>query len=124
MATPLVKVTGIGPKTAEFLKEQGIATAEELLAAGVGLLSQAPGFSAARAETVLDSARVEVGAEAPSPQEQPSVEEPKEEKGVESEEEREKQEKTKKKGRKADKSKDKKAKKGKKDKKGKKKKKK
>jgi len=62
MTTPLRKVTGIGPKTAEFLQQRGIESAEQLLAAGRESLSGAPGFSAARADSVLQAAASMPGA--------------------------------------------------------------
>ena len=53
MTTPVNKVSGIGPKTTEYLKGQGITTAEALLKYGVEKLASAPGFSPGRAETVI-----------------------------------------------------------------------
>ncbi len=57
MVTGIHKITGIGPKTAEYLSAQGIATAEGLLEAGLGTLVQAPGFSQARADKVMQATR-------------------------------------------------------------------
>jgi hypothetical protein len=56
MAIPVIKVPGIGPKTAEFLEANGITTAETLLDAGLDKLCEAPGFHANRAQAALDAA--------------------------------------------------------------------
>jgi Helix-hairpin-helix domain len=56
MTTPVNKVSGIGPKTTEFLKNQGIATAEALITSGVAKLALAPGFNQSRATTVINAA--------------------------------------------------------------------
>jgi hypothetical protein len=56
MKVSVIQVAGIGPKTAVFLKEHGIDSVEALLASGVGVLAQAPGFGETRARQVLDAA--------------------------------------------------------------------
>lgn len=56
MTTPVNKVNGIGPKTTEFLKSQGITTAEALIKSGVEKLALAPGFNQSRATTAIDAA--------------------------------------------------------------------
>jgi Holliday junction resolvasome RuvABC DNA-binding subunit len=53
MAEPVIEITGIGPKAAEFLRNNGIFTAEDLLKDGINCLQQAPGFGKNRAEQVL-----------------------------------------------------------------------
>ncbi len=53
MTIPVIEIRGIGPKAAEFLRKNGIFTAEDLLKDGVNCLQQVPGFSKNRAEHVL-----------------------------------------------------------------------
>jgi Holliday junction resolvasome RuvABC DNA-binding subunit len=53
MTVPVIEITGIGPKAAEFLRNNGIFTAEDLLKDGINCLQQAPGFGKNRAEQVL-----------------------------------------------------------------------
>jgi hypothetical protein len=57
MAIRLIEVPGIGPKTVEYLEAEGLATAEDLVQAGVEELMKAPGFHLNRATSVLDAAR-------------------------------------------------------------------
>jgi endonuclease III len=69
MATRLIEVPGIGPKTAEYLEGEGLASAEDLVQAGMDELIKAPGFHLNRATSVLDAARAligETGAETPA----------------------------------------------------------
>lgn len=56
MTTPVIKVSGIGPKTAAFLQQRGVESVEALLAAGSVLLAEAPGFGAGRVERVMAAA--------------------------------------------------------------------
>lgn len=56
MTTPVNKVTGVGPKTVEYLKERRITTAEALVKHGTSVLETAPGFSPGRAENVIHAA--------------------------------------------------------------------
>lgn len=65
MTTPVNRVTGIGPKTAEFLQRKGIDSVEALLACGHEGLLDAPGFSEGRAKNVLQAAAELLGALAP-----------------------------------------------------------
>ena len=53
MTISVIEIRGIGPKTAEFLKNHGILTTEDLLKDGTNCLEQAPGFNKDRAEQVL-----------------------------------------------------------------------
>jgi len=53
MTIPVIEIQGIGPKTAEFLRNNGIITAKDLLKNGARYLQQAPGFGEKRAEQVL-----------------------------------------------------------------------
>lgn len=53
MTVPVIEITGIGPKAAEFLRNKGIFTAEDLLKDGINCLQQVPGFGKNRAEQVL-----------------------------------------------------------------------
>ena len=53
MTVPVIEIQGIGPKAAEFLRNKGIFTAEDLLKDGVNCLQQVPGFGKSRAEQVL-----------------------------------------------------------------------
>jgi predicted flap endonuclease-1-like 5' DNA nuclease len=76
MTTPVSKVTGIGPKTAEYLGEKGITTAEALLEKGRDVLLNAPGFSESRVVTVFDAASQLLGAE-PAAEEAAPAEKPK-----------------------------------------------
>jgi hypothetical protein len=54
MTVPVIEIPGIGPKAAEFLRNNGIFTAEDLLKDGINCLQQVPGFSKNRAEQVLE----------------------------------------------------------------------
>ena len=56
MTIVVIDVTGVGPKTAEYLAQHGITTVEALLQAGLGILIAAPGFSDGRARKVMDAA--------------------------------------------------------------------
>ena len=53
MTVPVIEIQGIGPKTAEYLKNHGILTAEDLLKDSTNCLEQAPGIGKDRAEQVL-----------------------------------------------------------------------
>ena len=53
MTVPVIEIRGIGPKTAEFLKNHGIITAKDLLKDGTSCLQQAPGFGKNKADQVL-----------------------------------------------------------------------
>ncbi len=56
MTTPLRNVPGIGPKTAEFLQQEGIDSAESLAAMDAEKLMRAPGFHLNRAQAVIRAA--------------------------------------------------------------------
>ena len=56
MTTPVSMVTGVGPKTVEYLKRRRITTAEALVKRGTSVLEAAPGFSPGRATNVIDAA--------------------------------------------------------------------
>ncbi len=56
MTTPVNMVTGVGPKTVEYLKRRRITTAETLVKRGSSVLEAAPGFSPGRAENVIEAA--------------------------------------------------------------------
>ena len=56
MTTPVSEVTGVGPKTVEYLKKRRITTAEALVKRGISVLEGAPGFSPGRAANVIDAA--------------------------------------------------------------------
>ena len=56
MTTPVNMVTGVGPKTVEYLKRRRITTAETLVKRGSSVLETAPGFSPGRAENVIEAA--------------------------------------------------------------------
>ena len=58
---PLTAVAGIGDATARRLRESGIASVADLVAAGPDRLAVLPGFSAARAATVLAAAQMALG---------------------------------------------------------------
>ena len=53
MTVPVIEIPGIGPKAAEFLRNNGIFTAEDLLKDGINCLQRVPGFGKNRAEQVL-----------------------------------------------------------------------
>jgi Holliday junction resolvasome RuvABC DNA-binding subunit len=53
MTVPVIEIPGIGPKAAEFLRNNGIFTAEDLIKDGINCLQQVPGFGKNRAEQVL-----------------------------------------------------------------------
>ena len=53
MTIPVIEIQGIGPKAAEFLRDNGIVTAEDLLKDGISCLQQVPGFGKKRAEQVI-----------------------------------------------------------------------
>ena len=123
MPTPIIKVSGIGPKTAQYLAENNITTAEALVDAGINVLVEAPGFNQARAAAVMLAASVaSSGVEdmpAPAPATilyAPEVEKGKKKKGKKKDKKKDKKKKDKKSDKKKDKKKSKK-----KDKKGKKK---
>ncbi len=61
MTIPVGQVTGIGPKTAEYLQSKSVGTAEALIKFGTEELSQAPGFSEGRAVNVITAAKALVG---------------------------------------------------------------
>jgi len=61
MTTPVIKVNGIGPKTAEFLKNHRITTVEALVKSGIAKLSLAPGFNQNRATIVINEAGKLIG---------------------------------------------------------------
>ncbi|MGB1801345.1 MAG: helix-hairpin-helix domain-containing protein [Gammaproteobacteria bacterium] len=56
MTTPVNMVTGVGPKTVEYLKKRRITTAEALVKRGISVLEVAPGFSPGRAANVIEAA--------------------------------------------------------------------
>jgi hypothetical protein len=58
MTQSIRDVTGIGPKTAEFLDAKGISTVKQLIRLGVAGLAEAPGFSESRARTVIAAAEL------------------------------------------------------------------
>lgn len=53
MTVPVIEIRGIGPKAAEFLRNNGIFTVEDLLKDGINCLQKVPGFGKNRAEQVL-----------------------------------------------------------------------
>lgn len=55
MSVPVIKISGIGPKTAEYLKASGIHTVLDLIKAGPQSLISAPGFSPGRAAMVFNN---------------------------------------------------------------------
>lgn len=61
MTVPVIEIQGIGPKAAEFLRNNGIFTAEDLLKDGVSCLQQVPGFGKNRAEQVLKVITTSIG---------------------------------------------------------------
>ena len=61
MTTPVIKVNGIGSKTAEFLKNHRITTVEALVKSGIAKLSLAPGFNQNRATIVINEAGKLIG---------------------------------------------------------------
>jgi outer membrane biosynthesis protein TonB len=56
MTTPVNMVSGVGPKTVEYLKSRRITTAEALVTRGLSILEAAPGFSPGRAANVIEAA--------------------------------------------------------------------
>ena len=56
MTTPVNRVTGVGPKTVEYLKKRRITTVEALIKRGPSVLDEAPGFSPGRAANVIEAA--------------------------------------------------------------------
>jgi hypothetical protein len=65
MAIPVSSFPGVGPKTAEYLTEKGINSVETLLESGFDVLVAAPGFSEARANTVMAAAKSVLSGDAP-----------------------------------------------------------
>jgi Holliday junction resolvasome RuvABC DNA-binding subunit len=61
MTVPVIEIRGIGPKAAEFLRNNGIFTAEDLLKDGINCLQQVPGFGKNRAEQILKVITVTLG---------------------------------------------------------------
>lgn len=56
MSVSLRDVSGIGPKTEEFLNSHDIKTAEQLVQGGRQILEKAPGINLSRAAYILESA--------------------------------------------------------------------
>lgn len=67
MATPINKVTGIGPVSAKALQAQGIHTVEVLLERGGSALEGIRGFSEARVAKVMEAARLLIADEEAAP---------------------------------------------------------
>ncbi len=63
MKRAVIHIAGIGAKTEAYLKEQGIDSIEALLAAGVAVLANAPGFGENRARQVMEAASAQLLAE-------------------------------------------------------------
>lgn len=61
MAIPVNKVTGIGPKTAEYLATKKIKTVEQLLKNNIDVLASAPGIGPVRAEAAIKEANKLLG---------------------------------------------------------------
>ncbi len=57
MATPVSKVSGIGPHTANVLLEHGYSSAESLAKTKIVDLTRVPGFGMARARKVIAAAQ-------------------------------------------------------------------
>lgn len=124
MTTPVDKVTGVGPKTVEYLKRRRITTAEALVKRGTSVLETAPGFSPGRAVNVIEAAnqllsRGSVVVKTAKPTTKAKAEKPEKKEKDKKEKKKDKKSKNKKgkKEKKKDKKKDKKNKKGKKNKK-------
>ncbi|WP_419661761.1 uncharacterized protein Dvar_21940 [Desulfosarcina variabilis str. Montpellier] len=62
MPTPLTRVKGIGPASAEKLTSAGIPTAEALAAATPEQVAAVPGFGPLRAGQILENARLAISA--------------------------------------------------------------
>ena len=57
MTTPIIKINGIGLRTAEILVENGYKCAEDLAASSVDALSKIHGFGPVRAKLVIETAQ-------------------------------------------------------------------
>ena len=58
MRTPINKISGIGPYTADILLEHGYRCVEDLAATNEASLSKVPGFGLIRAKSIIEAARV------------------------------------------------------------------
>ena len=58
MRTPIKKISGIGPYTADILLEYGYKCVEDLAGTNEDSLSKVPGFGPIRAKSVIEAARV------------------------------------------------------------------
>jgi len=58
MTTPIIKIKGIGPQTAEILGEHGFKFAEDLALSTEDALGKVHGFGPSRAKMVIEAARV------------------------------------------------------------------
>lgn len=67
MTTPIIKINGIGLRTAEILVENGFKCAEDLAAASVDALSKIHGFGPVRAKLVIETAQALCGAKSENP---------------------------------------------------------
>lgn len=67
MATSTQSINGIGPAAAEALAGHGFKSAEDIAAATVEQLSQASGFSTARAERTIAGAKAILAATPAAP---------------------------------------------------------
>jgi len=57
MTTPIIKIKGIGPQTAEILNEHGFKCAEDLALSTEEVLGKVHGFGQSRAKMVIEAAR-------------------------------------------------------------------
>jgi len=57
MTTPIIKIKGIGPQTAEILGEHGFKFAEDLALSTEDVLRKVHGFGPSRAKMVIEAAR-------------------------------------------------------------------
>ena len=67
MTTPIIKINGIGLRTAEILVENGYKCAEDLAATSEDALSKIHGFGPVRAKLVIKTAQALCGAKSEPP---------------------------------------------------------
>jgi len=73
LTTDITKISGIGPSTAEVLKQHGFSSAEDIAGAPVERVAEVPGFGPARAGRVQAAARALLEGAATAPSESATV---------------------------------------------------
>lgn len=74
MRTPIDKIKGVGPRTAEILAENGYKSAEDLAATKIEALGKIHGFGPARAKLVIKAAQALCDSRSAKPASYPNLE--------------------------------------------------